>query len=635
MMKMVKIQLLSKASQWREIIDQAMQSRPKQDLLRNVQFPCLPQSIVEFLAISNDPNAAPKQMAAPIEADSALTLSLLREVNSTAVGLRQTVESVARAITLLGIRRTKTLVLASALQSATANASSPLVNHTRFHAENQIRAAFARRTAQALGVDCEIAYLAGMLQDCMLPILAQAFYSDYVEALQQPRSLVEEEQDRLGWNHASIAAGLMLDWGFPDELTACVLMHHDFERVLSDASLRESSVCASIAAASLPDSLSQSPNGLENLIRLQDELHQFRFLSIAADIDEQANFRLSERLEKMVEERLTRGRHDRVHLYRQLGNYTLEKQIAQGAMGTIYLAQHCMLARPVAVKVLRSTDLSAQMHALFQREVRLTSQLTSPNTVTVFDFGVTQEGLFYYVMEYIDGHTVQEIVQRCGPLPAGRVIHFLRQVCNSLAEAHSLGLVHRDIKPDNLMVCTRGGIPDTIKVLDFGLAIDATVHSVAAGGTPLYMSPESTRLSEPIDGRSDLYSLGAVGYFMLTGKPVFPETTIQKLVRSHQRDVPRRPSEHLSVQIDKDLEDVVLQCLLKSRDHRPASAEELGKMLSRCRSAETWDPRDARTVPCKSTEATVGDTGSSDGIQDTFVTLETATPNVSSWSGLS
>ena len=237
--------------------------------------------------------------------------------------------------------------------------------------------------------------------------------------------------------------------------------------------------------------------------------------------------------------------------------------------------------------------------ALFETEVQLTCQLTSPHTVSVYDYGVSPEGLFYFVMEYLDGVTLGHLVKNCGPQPAARVIHFLRQVCSSLAEAHTFGLIHRDLKPDNLMVCSRGGVPDTIKVLDFGLATVVSKFperdqvSAKMCGTPDYMSPESIAAPQTVDSRSDLYSLGAVGYFLLTGKTVFPAKNINALFQSHLNDVPQRPSERLGTPIDDDLQDLILRCLSKSPDKRPASPEELSRLLGRCQSADKWNPQDA------------------------------------------
>ena len=616
---------------WTEIVERAFAVRVPLELPRNIKLPCLPQSVIEFTSISNDPAAGPEELAKAVQSDSALTAALLRQVNSTATGLPRRVASVAQAINLLGTRRTRNLVLASALQTASAKFHSALISHTRFQLENRTRAVFAFHAAQQIGADAEIANLAGMLQDFMLPLLTEAFSSEYHAALESQRDLIQEEQQRFGWTHASVAAWVMHDWGFPEDLVACVLLHHDAERVLSDESLRESSIGAAFAAACLPESLGQSPAGFESLMRLQKEVSGFCMLTAAADVDDELDPEghgdsLCTRLGKLAQANLEQQRLDTVNQYRKLGSYVLQDKLGEGAMGVIYRAQHDLLKRSAAIKVLRSTNISTSSLAQFETEVQLTCQLTSPNTVQVYDYGVTPQGLFYYVMEFMEGVTLDQIVRRSGPLPEGRVIHFLRQACNSLAEAHSLRLIHRDLKPENIMVCTRGGVPDTIKVLDFGLArISSRTperdHIPASlSGTPNYMSPESVLTPKTIDGRSDLYSLGAVGYFLLTGTTVFPATTIPEVLQAHAFAIPVPPSQRIHTPIDADLEGVIMQCLSKAREARPANAAVLGRMLDNCQSAGTWNPFEApqtrfeqqrvgpQESPFKSPPVSLGDT---------------------------
>ncbi|MEK6257851.1 MAG: HDOD domain-containing protein [Planctomycetota bacterium] len=593
---------------WSGLVQKAMETRPLLDLPRDLKLPSLPQSVIEFTAVANDPTAGPKELAAPIEADSALTSELLRQVNSAAMGLRRIVVSIPQAVNLLGPRRTKTLVLTSALQTSTARTKSRLINITQFRNENRARAVFARKAAQGFGADGEVAYIAGLLQDFLLPLLTEAFYSDYVGALQQERELVEEERNRFGWDHAQVAAGVMYEWGFPDELVACVLLHHEAKRVISDTSLRETSVGASVVGASLPDSLCQSPSGFETLLEFQKELTNFRFLEVASIVDEELSNAdplegqkggLYERLEKLAEASLEERRQGSVHRHGQVGNYILEDQIGQGAMGVIYLARHCMLKRPAAIKVLRAATINAKSLTQFETEVQLTCRLTSPHTVSVYDYGVTPEGLFYYVMEYLEGVTLAHLVREHGPQSSGRVIHFLRQVCSSLVEAHAINLIHSDLKPENMMVCHRGGVADTLKVLDFGLAKIVSEHAdrnqipTGMSGTPLYMPPEAITAPQTVCARSDLYSLGAVGYFLLTGHPVFAAKDLPTILRSHVSDAPERPSLKLGSPIDEDLEDIILQCLSKPLDQRPATAAELDCMLSRCQSARSWNQQDA------------------------------------------
>lgn len=595
---------------WNEIVDNAIAARPQLELPRNFKLPCIPQSVIEFTAISKDPDAGPKDLAAPIEVDAALTSGLLRQVNSTAVGVRQQVTSIKQAINLLGSRRTKTLVLTSALQSATSATYSRLVNTAQFQKTNRIRAVFAKRMATAIGVEPEIAYLAALLQDFLLPLLTEAFYDDYVVALQPGTDLTQEENDRFGWNHAQVGALVMHDWGFPAELVACVLLHHDEQRVVDDAALRSSTVGTSVAAGCLPAGQWESKTSFETLLALQNELPDFSFLDIASEVDQEILGvdvhqthvgSLHDRLATMAEDSLEQRRVDRVNQLRQVGSYILEKQIGQGSMGRIYLARHCMLKRRAAIKVLQTATVSPAALAMFETEVQLTSQLTSPHTVAVYDYGVTPEGLFYYAMEYLDGLTLAELVRANGPVPASRVVHFLTQACASLKEAHAVGLIHRDLKPENIMVCKRGGVPDTVKVLDFGVATmvsestGADSTSTRICGTPCYMSPEAITAPQTLDARGDLYSLGAIGYYLLTGHTVFPAASVSSILRSQVFDVPTRPSEKLGSPVDNDVEAIILKCLEKSPDNRPANPTELCQLLNQCRCAGTWNPHNATT----------------------------------------
>lgn len=236
----------------------------------------------------------------------------------------------------------------------------------------------------------------------------------------------------------------------------------------------------------------------------------------------------------------------------------------------------------------------------FAREVQITSQLTHPNTVAIYDYGRTPEGVFYYAMEFLDGIDLQSLVERYGAQTVPRVIHILLQVCGSLYEAHSLGLVHRDIKPANLMLNRRGGEPDVMKVLDFGLvkAVDdekqagATQHG-SLTGTPLYMSPEAIQLPHSVDARSDIYAVGAVGYFLLTGTPVFEADNVVDLCQKHVATPPTPPSERTRTTIPSELESALLACLEKSRAKRPQTARELALLIARCKEASEWSIEEA------------------------------------------
>jgi tRNA A-37 threonylcarbamoyl transferase component Bud32 len=280
---------------------------------------------------------------------------------------------------------------------------------------------------------------------------------------------------------------------------------------------------------------------------------------------------------------------------KQLGQYALDDKIGEGAFGAVYRAHHALMRRPVAVKLLQTEKLTQSIAARFEREVQLTSQLTHPNTITLYDYGRTPEGIFYYAMEYLDGLTIDRLVKQYGAQPEGRVIFILRQVCGSLAEAHAIGLVHRDIKPANVFLTQRGGVTDFVKVLDFGLV---KVRDVQGGaeltmaeatlGTPLYMSPEAVEHANDVDARSDLYSLGAVGYFLVTGEALFDCLTLGEVLIHQVKDLPVRPSERLGKAVSPDLEELLMRCLAKNPASRPANARELDDALARCRSATDW-----------------------------------------------
>jgi CHASE1-domain containing sensor protein len=290
-----------------------------------------------------------------------------------------------------------------------------------------------------------------------------------------------------------------------------------------------------------------------------------------------------------------------LHLRRQveaaqrLGQYTLVEILGQGGMGTVYRAHHAVLRRPTAIKLLDPARSNPATLARFESEVQLTSALSHPNTVIIYDYGHTPEGVFYYAMELIEGITLQAMVDSDGPQAPERVVHILVQVCAALAEAHGIGLVHRDVKPSNIMLCNRGGIADFVKVLDFGLAKDLSgrkdpqlSQSVTLIGTPLYVAPEMALNQTTIDGRVDLYAVGAVAYFLLTGTPVFSGNTTFEVCAKHLSIVPEMPSQRLGRSLPTELEALVMQCLAKDPGARPASAEELGERL-RALNIGTWD----------------------------------------------
>ncbi|HKO95083.1 MAG TPA: serine/threonine-protein kinase [Polyangiaceae bacterium] len=286
---------------------------------------------------------------------------------------------------------------------------------------------------------------------------------------------------------------------------------------------------------------------------------------------------------------------------RKLGQYTLEKKLGEGGMGVVYRASHAMLRRPTAVKLLLPERAGRDALARFEREVQKTAMLTHPNTVTVFDYGRTTEGVFYYAMELLEGASLDEIVEVDGPQPSERVIHLLEQAAGSLAEAHGAGLIHRDVKPGNILVVDRGGISDLVKVVDFGLVKDVGAPGNAAAtnapaltmadaitGTPLYIAPEALSAPETIDARADLYALGAVGYWLLTGTHVFGGRSMVEVCAHHLHSVPEPPSHRLQAPVAADLESLLLACLAKKPEERPASAQALRERLRACADAGRW-----------------------------------------------
>lgn len=279
---------------------------------------------------------------------------------------------------------------------------------------------------------------------------------------------------------------------------------------------------------------------------------------------------------------------------RRLGQYRLGALIGQGGMGEVYLAEHQMMKRPCAVKIIRPEKAGdPTILARFEREVRLTARLSHWNTIDIFDYGQAEDGTFYYVMEYLPGLSLKQLVTRFGPICAGRTIYLLRQTCEALAEAHGAGLIHRDIKPANIFAAHRGGLYDVAKLLDFGLArplassLDLELTNVGSiTGSPLFMSPEQALGEEP-DERSDIYSLGAVAYYLLSGRPPFEHDNAVRLVASHLHETPTALRD-LAPRVPEDLERVVTKCLEKRKEDRFQTAEELLAALAACEASGTW-----------------------------------------------
>jgi serine/threonine protein kinase len=261
-----------------------------------------------------------------------------------------------------------------------------------------------------------------------------------------------------------------------------------------------------------------------------------------------------------------------------------------------------MLRRPTAIKVMRPERVGKHDLARFEREVQLTSQLSHPNTITIYDYGRTPAGALYYVMEYLEGVNLEQLVTEDGAQPSSRVIYILKQICLSLGEAHSVGLIHRDIKPANVFISERGGEFDFVKVLDFGLVKELTAlddsgstQTMAIAGTPLFMAPEALDSRTPASIRADIYAVGAVGYYLLTGTPVFRGATVLDLVRSHLNEEVEPPSLRLGRPISASLETVVLSCLAKRPEDRPQSSDVLHDRLVACVDVSPWTRDDSKT----------------------------------------
>ena len=283
----------------------------------------------------------------------------------------------------------------------------------------------------------------------------------------------------------------------------------------------------------------------------------------------------------------------------KLGQYNLERKLGEGAMGVVYQAKHGMLKRPTAIKLLRPEVADRDALDRFRREVQLTAKLTHPNTVTIYDYGRTPDGLFYYAMELLSGATLTQVVEAGGPQPVERVVRILRDAALALNEAHGVGLIHRDIKPSNIMLARQGGVPDVTKVLDFGLVKNLgkvddleQTNTMSIKGTPHYLSPEAIQDPQGIDGRTDLYALGAVGYYLLAGRHVFEGKTIMEICLHHLHTKPLPFAEVSSEEVPAELEALIFACLEKAQSDRPVSGQELADALDRLEIAQ-WTRADA------------------------------------------
>ncbi|MCH7988949.1 MAG: serine/threonine protein kinase [Planctomycetes bacterium] len=299
---------------------------------------------------------------------------------------------------------------------------------------------------------------------------------------------------------------------------------------------------------------------------------------------------------------------------KNVGVYTLLKKLGSGGMGDVFLAEHHLLKRRCAIKLIKPEKADdPKAIARFESEVQATALLTHQNTIEIYDYGHTEDGTFYYVMEFLPGMSLQEIVDGYGPLPAERVVHYLRQVCSALKESHSVGLIHRDIKPGNIFAAERGGVYDIAKLLDFGLvktidleneSIKHTLDGVVVG-SPLFSAPELA-LGGVLDARSDIYSLGTTAYFLLTGKPVFAGENPIKVIFAHANEAPPEIST-IDEGIPTDLVAVVMKCLEKKPEDRFGSVEELDSALAECDLPEQWTQRQAAAWWTQTTEIASSD----------------------------
>lgn len=305
-----------------------------------------------------------------------------------------------------------------------------------------------------------------------------------------------------------------------------------------------------------------------------------------------------------------RGLGRQVKRAREIGSYQLEEKIGGGGMGDVFRATHRLLARPAAVKLISpavlnsvNTDATRIATERFRREAQAAASLTSPHTIDLYDYGVAEDGAFYYVMELLDGINFQELVTLHGPQPAERVAHLLRQTCDSLGEAHALGLVHRDVKPSNILACRMGLSVDYVKVLDFGLVkkdpskaeLETQITSAGSvSGTPAFMSPETISASGDVGPPADVYALGCVGYWLLTGQTVFKAANATMMMMQHLQASPIPPSLRAPQPVPPGLERIIMQCLAKDPDDRPSDAAELASMVGQCRLPLEWTEVRAR-----------------------------------------
>lgn len=588
--------------------EQRLERLKKMKWDHSFQLPVPPQAVIEFSKLSRESDIRVQQLSNVVEREPGLTTELLKSVNSSVYSFRRTVESVPQAIALLGITNCTSLFLTRVMDQTFSDAESPLISNMESRRQALERARFSRVVAQRLGMNPLLSYTASSIQDILLPLLTVEYHDEY---RQYPSSthhhdLEHFERETFGWTHSELTAHILMEWGFPDSLVMKVLKHHEppEELFLQEGPLDEATPNA--IASLLGDILNQAPCGVTRLVDLQRFHPRMSVLEMAEEVDLLARqqddasphgMTLVSRIQTSMIEQIQRRRGEAIVPGRQFGNYVLEEKLAESSMGAVFKAKHIMLRRAAAIKFLRVDRISAESIQQFETEVQVTSTLCHPSTISIFDYGKTSDDLFYYAMEYVDGWTLQQFVEADGPVGDGRVQRILLQICGSLAEAHAYGLIHRDVKPQNIVLSEGIGCEDRVTVLDFGLVSQVNSGNVKNNGikgTPLYMSPECAGGQQQVDGRSDLYSVAALGYFLLTGKTVF-EGNVLELLNAHVHLKPEPISNQTSNRISSDLEELLMRTLSKNPDKRPQSALDMIHELTGCRMLDPWTSEQSRT----------------------------------------
>ncbi|MCA9087474.1 MAG: HDOD domain-containing protein [Planctomycetaceae bacterium] len=555
-----------------------------------ITLPTAPEAVLRFSDLSQSPDVTVVAAAAPLEKDPVLTAELLRYANGVAFGARRRVTSVQQAISMMGLAKARTLVLTAALQRTVSTTLDPHV--LRRHQQEAVeRAVYALLLAKELDADAEGAYIATLLQDLLGPVLRDHFRDEYMSFDGRESSLSEFELATFGWTHADLMAELLTTWQFSTSIVEAVRSHHQFERLATEpASVNvDEKVC--VLASLLSSELDPMPMGLNSQWTIQSIAPEINLLKLFGLTDEQLTAQgqdwpgrvpLVDRLGNQLAEQLNRQRLAQIAPNNQIGSHTLERELGTGGMGTVYLARHVRLRRPVAVKMINAEHCTSELMDRFESEVQLMSGLQSPHFVQVFDYGVTPAGLLYYVMEYVTGKTIEQLVNEQGQLQQSAVVRILKQSAHALAEAHARGILHGDISLRNLMVNEAWDGSTHVKIVDFGLASlsgteeDGTIVS----GTPPFIAPEIIRNPREKDGRSEVYSLGIVAYIMLTGQLPFKSDTLRALLTETQTTKPARPSCFRTQDLAPQLEDLVMRCIAYVPEMRPQSMQEFWSELA-------------------------------------------------------